>query len=170
MTIATPMCDVIRYRSQWSELQTAQVVGHALVHLLRGHVPLATPVVCKPVYAIETEHRPSCSGFIACDAAQEYEAEYSASYLLTRLNLVRNWCQHQIAEDYRALSALRQFLQSSVPNAYVAPESVCSASSKQPDRFDLVRLVVEITDARLAALREHCSPGAMRRGFSRLST
>ena len=149
ITIPTPDCDVICYRSQMSETQTNQIICHELIHLLRGHVRTVDPVFCAPSRAVGRHVQRPFSGCSTFDHEREFEAEYSGTYLATKLDVIRTWSQRQVIQDCRALSALHRYLQPLAPDVFLTRDPMLLSPGSGPDRFVLARMLAEITDARL---------------------
>ncbi len=149
LTVVTPACDVICYRAGLSELHSNQIVCHELIHLLRGHLRTTDPVFCTSIGAPRHDARSRISGCDTFDREREYEAEYSGTYLASKLDTVRAWSQQQVAEDCRALVTLHRLLQPLAPGVFLVRDPAQLAPCTQPDHFVLVRMLAEITDARL---------------------
>lgn len=168
LTIMTSSCDMISYRAGLSELHTNQIVCHELIHLLRGHSRAATRVFCTPTGMADDHVRSVISPCGTFDHEREYEAEYSGTYLASKLNTVRTWSTHQIVKDCCALTSLHRLLQTLAPNAFLACDPVLLSPSNQPDHFVLARMLAEISDARLLCTVDSATPVQDEQMFSNL--
>ena len=91
-TFVTPRYIAIYYRSDVAVSHAYQIICHEIVHILRGHeghdytqLQLRWPSLFVPLAALNLEGQVRLCNRTQFDRPQEFEAEYSGTYLATKL-------------------------------------------------------------------------------------